>query len=108
MSVAVMREVPYFELHITVEAQSIGVEEIVMRALLDSDGQTWKFSKIDGDPILGAGTKMYATAHFDRHHKRAHVYEELDFIAEMLTLVGLNVVRKKIEMVVFDELVTKG
>lgn len=88
----------YFELHLTIEEPSERRQfvETTVEAL------GWKFSAIDKDIILGEGVKMYATT-----HRNFRVYEEgaiddLNDVAAVLATSGINVIRKKVELVVYD------
>ncbi len=60
----------------------------------------WKFSRITDDPLLGEGMFCYATAHFTYAMQALCKTEGL---SEELRRSGFNVVRRKIEIVMFDE-----
>lgn len=94
------REVPYYECHITMEEY----KEHILRQVCSQDN-LWKFSKIEGDPILGSGTKLYATAHFPGNTKKSDVLQKLNEAVEGLTLLNMKVIRKKIEFVIHDDFV---
>lgn len=115
-----MRQVPYYECHITVEADCITTKKSMQSALSEMSASgfaSWTFSSIEDDIILGRETKLYATAHFDAIiaptvHKgprgRNIALLELDYAVAELQRRNFAVIRKKIECVVFDELVMKG
>jgi hypothetical protein len=86
----------YYECHITVED---GCKDLMEKELLNT---CWKFSQITDDLILGPGNKMYATAHFSLASGIKPVRTELDTMAGILEAAGLNVVRRKIELVLYD------
>lgn len=85
-----------YEAHITFtyDSQSILIDNI--KELEDAD---WKFSKIDGDPLLGEGLKCYLTNHSDD-------YDELYFgavwTAGWCESLDCDVLRIKIEQTLFD------
>lgn len=88
---------PYYECHITLEGDPILIKQVVQE-------YEWKFSRIDGDPVLGAGVKCYATKHFNSSlHKEEEVITELRNAAmEFETLYRIPVIRQKVELVIFD------
>lgn len=63
----------------------------------------WKFSCIDGDPVLGDGLKCYATRLFSRRLDQQAVLQQLMTIADELAQLGITVLRRKIELVIFDD-----
>lgn len=62
----------------------------------------WKFSSIDGDPILGEGIKCYATKHFPVKIDVEQVIENVKGVSKALSDLGHNVIRDKVELVVYD------
>ncbi len=98
-----------YEQHITIEGSKYTVKPIVEAA-------GWRFSCIDGDPVLGSGDRCYATNHMKLSGDPTKKYElggphtELDMIIENTNYVadllkntyGLKVVRQKIELIVYD------
>lgn len=87
---------PYYEVHITMETDPV-------RARAAVEGLGWTFSCIDGDPVLGRGIKCYATTFYKARKEVPAVQAELDDAAQRLRDAGCHVIRKKIELVVFDE-----
>ena len=59
----------------------------------------WKFSKIDGDPLLGQKVFCYLT----RHHRDFEALKSLmQAMTSALKIVGVEVVREKIEHIIYD------
>lgn len=86
----------YYECHITMDADAAKI-----RPLVEQIG--WKFSSISGDAVFGDTVKCYATRHFHSRLKTRAVMANLDVAAEYLALSGANVLRRKIELVLFDD-----
>jgi hypothetical protein len=86
----------YFECHVTMLGHATEIRPEVER-------RKWKFSMIDGDPVLGDGIKCYATKLFNRRVGQDKVTEELLTIANELKNLGFTVLRRKVEMVIFDD-----
>lgn len=63
----------------------------------------WKFSVIDGDPVLGEGVKCYATRLFNKKLGSPVVQKLLFQMAEQLECCGFSVLRRKVELVIFDD-----
>lgn len=62
--------------------------------------QTWSYSRIDGDPILGKGVKIYHTTYEDTESlARKKILDVLDKIPNEYIE---NLIRMKIEHVIFD------
>lgn len=89
---------PYYEVHITFMQEKNS-------SIFVSD--RWKFSMIDGDPILGKGVKCYLTRQYPRSKSTNVIKNEIEEIASRLTKLNCKVIRKKIELVIFDERVTQ-
>jgi hypothetical protein len=87
----------YYECHITLRGQPQRLKELV-------ESYGWKFSAIDGDPVLGAGVLCYATKHFNTRHPESDVIREMNSVAAELAGKSLveEVVRQKVELVVYD------
>lgn len=96
-----MMDKPYYELHITM---SCGDSNERNNVALQAEAIGWKFSAIDGDPNLGPGIKLYATAHRNGRTPVDVVREDLEDAANKLGEAGISVIRRKIEMVLFDSL----
>lgn len=89
----------YYECHITME-----VGPKTSKYAVELMG--WKFSQIDGDPSLGDGPREYATIHASPNADLIHtVVPRMQKTAEFLKWLGFNVVRQKVELVMYD---TKG
>lgn len=86
----------YYECHVTL----LGLPEQIRPHV---EALRWKFSAIDGDPVLGAGIKCYATRHFHVRHGQDEVLQWLLNAAALLRGQGLEVLRRKVELVVFDD-----
>lgn len=88
-----------YELHVTMvgdEARNQALTELAPMWL-----GTWKFSKIDGDPVLGAGVKQYATAHPYCDDMLTVKKRCLD-MRKYLEANKVKVLRDKAEMIVHD------
>lgn len=89
----------YYECHITIEATP-GCRHFIQ---LQVERLKWKFSAIDGDIILGDGTKFYATRHFNHRLESTEVLDHLFEAARHLESQKIKVIRKKIELVIYDD-----
>lgn len=92
----------YYECHITLQENPSNFNELEIFI----KSQKWKFSCIDGDPILGSGLKCYATKHFNANKEIEFVLNELFEMADKLSLKS-TVLRRKVEMVIFDDRIKK-
>jgi len=90
----------YYECHITLEGKPVHKENTSRQV----EQLGWKFSAIEGDIVLGGGTKWYATRHFNsRKYSVEDVLHFLHSTADLLTTYKtLKVIRRKIELVLFD------
>lgn len=87
----------YYECHITM----LGEPEAIKRSMKKSG---WSFSQIDGDPDLGKGIKCYATRQFNTRTTVPSIIRELNDKAKFIgEVAGARILRKKVEMVVYDE-----
>lgn len=91
----------YYEAHVTMEFAGV-----LDMAKADVEKLGWKFSCIDGDAVLGPGSKIYATRIFKEAIGGARVMDALVSCAEALA-PKYKVVRRKIELVIFDDRSTK-
>lgn len=85
-----------YECHLTYE-NSGGFTQDSLRRYATENG--WKFSAIDGDPALGAGTKLYLTCHDTDLSK---IYMKMREAATTRRLP--TPVREKIEQIIHDPL----
>lgn len=85
----------YYECHITLEGERSAVEQAVKSV-------GWKFSAIDGDPVMGKGVKCYATKHYNSKIPSEAVVAEVETTADELRSRGCNVTREKVELVIHD------
>lgn len=90
----------YYEAHVTMQADIIyhpAIREFV-------EGCGWKFSAINGDINLGDGIKCYATR---QYNTRQGEFVTVNILQEMADncakLRGVEVVRRKVEIVIFDD-----
>jgi hypothetical protein len=79
----------------------VGDPQVLEPLVIRSCG--WKFSAIDGDPTLGPGIKCYATKHFKASLSEREVLLLLNIAASTLEAQGAKVVRRKIELVIYDD-----
>lgn len=85
----------YYECHITINGDPARIKSAV-------ENFKWKFSKIDGDPVMGAGVKCYATRHFNAKLSQREV---VDILLKAAAHFGYSyeVTRRKVELVIFDD-----
>lgn len=88
-----------YECHITIEATGEYMQQKAQE-LIEKRG--WKFSKIDGDPVLGKGVKCYATNHFAAKKNVDEVIRNMSYLAEELFAASFLVIREKVELIIFD------
>lgn len=101
----------YYEAHITIEEGSpIALEGSALHGKLWRNGDIraavektgWIYSAIDDDIVLGPGKKHYATRHFNIEWDAVTVGRWLHQAREQLQSAGCQVVRAKIEHVLYD------
>lgn len=86
----------YYECHVTM----IG-DDNEIRPLVEDCG--WIFSCIANDICLGEGIKCYATMHYSfARHTVGQVIENVETVSTNLKSSGVNVIRTKVELVVYD------
>ncbi len=90
----------YYECHVTID----GNPEIVRPLVQETK---WKFSAIDGDSNLGDGVKCYATRQLNAKIPANEVLENLHRVADWLQEKGLKILRRKVEMVLYDDKIAK-
>ncbi len=87
----------YFECHVTMVGDKAMIKTM-------TEELRWKFSAIDGDPVLGAGVKCYATMLYSAAvHTQESCVEKTINIADRLSGFGVKILRRKVELVVFDD-----
>ena len=85
----------YYEAHVTM----VGVPT-KLRPIVEKIG--WKFSAIDGDIDLGEGLKCYATRQMNKRLGEEAVIAMLNSAAGDLEKDGAHILRRKVELVIFD------
>jgi len=86
----------YYEAHITM----MGIAAYIKPAV---EKLRWKFSVIEGDTNLGAGSKCYATKQFKASEEKEQVLQQLLDTANKLEGPFAEVLRRKIELVLYDD-----
>lgn len=89
-----------YECHITIKDYKNGIVNKLLEETIKEWG--WKFSQIEGDPVLGKGLKCYATQHFAGTRNVDEVISIMRNVAYDLELAGFDVVRQKVELIVYD------
>jgi hypothetical protein len=83
------------ECHLTYDVKDAAtVESIGVAADLN-----FKFSRIDGDPLMGAKPFCYLTAY---HENPTILFGLMNAVALALEKVGISPLREKIERIVYD------
>lgn len=96
----------YYEAHVTMTLPVLSTSNLTAaRKLIEGTG--WKFSCIDGDIALGSGVKIYATTHWNSKIPVEDAITLLHRNADALAARGLNVIRRKVELVIYDDRSTK-
>lgn len=86
----------YYECHVTMLGKSSELKPIV-------EATGWIFSCIENDICLGEGVKCYATMHYSHSkHTTAQVVENVHIVAQNLRSLGVDVIREKVEIVIYD------
>ena len=87
----------YYECHITLK-DSLPRDYVRQQV----EEFNWKFSAIDGDPILGNETFCYATRHYPESKPKDEVIKDMNDMAVRLAKDEIEVVREKVELVIYD------
>jgi hypothetical protein len=87
----------YYECHITMRGNPKDIKPLV-------ESFNWKFSAIDGDPVLGNGVLCYATRHYNARWQKQSIIDEMRIVAAQLSQKAPveEVLREKVELVVYD------
>ncbi len=92
-----------YEAHITIDAHPSEVSYLEKFCTTDT---YWKFSKIDGDPVLGNGVKVYFTAHAKDIAGYLLLKAQMKIVSKAFSVYKLymnsKIVRMKIEKICFD------
>lgn len=82
----------YYEAHITFN----GAE--------DQNVLGWTYSEIAGDITYGQGKKKYLTKHFSKARWSIEaIREDMEMVSDYLQRFGCEILRNKIELVVYDK-----
>ena len=86
----------YYECHVTLIGDANSIKPVV-------EELGWIFSSIQNDICLGEGIKCYATKHFScSKFSQDEVIEKVLATAENLRILDHDVIRSKVELVVYD------
>jgi len=85
----------YYECHVTM----LGNKEVLKRI---TENIGWVFSSIENDANLGEGVKMYATKQLNKRVQDRGAVQILQDAAQLLRDWGADVLREKVEVVIFD------
>lgn len=92
-----MSGVVVYECHITVRRTLVLGQRHEQEMFAGRHG--WKMSAIDGDPVLGPGICVY----FTRHARQApELFAAMRRMSTTLRGIGAEVIREKIEEIVYD------
>ena len=86
----------YYEAHITMKGDPAVIRQLV-------EDTNWKFSSIDGDINLGDGIKCYATTQFNKKLGDEKIIDLLKGTAAFLKMRGVEILRRKVEIVIYDD-----
>lgn len=84
-----------YECHITVARE----DGPVTAGVAADPKNPWKYSQIDGDPVLDQKVFAYLTKH-DTNYVR--LYSNMKATVGALSQQGVDVVREKIELIMYD------
>lgn len=82
-----------FEIHITL-GNDFRPDSAILKHF-----NTWKYSCIDGDPLLGKGKKHYLTTH---RKTRPNAVAAITTMVDILEEYSYKILRVKIEAIVYD------
>jgi len=82
---------PYYEVHIT-----------FLGPLKGTPPRPWKYSRIDGDPVLGKGIKDYLTRQYKGGTEKMLMINDIEIASRRLKSRGHTVLREKIDDVIYD------
>ncbi len=82
------------EIHVTLDAQHLAVAETITAL-----HPKFHVSRIDGDPVLGKGPRVYLTAHAERLSRAEQWYAEVE---GMLFESKVEPLRVKFEHIIYD------
>jgi len=88
---------PYYECHVTFLDPGYPPDDLA----------GWTFSRIDGDPNLGAGVKCYLTRHLPERIGLDEAIGQTHYAMGFLQAKHIEVLRCKVELVVYDTKQTK-
>ena len=86
----------YYECHIT-----LALTPTCMKQAVESFNG-WSYSAIDGDPDLGQTVLCYATRRTSAGRDLQEIIDHMAQVAAGLKLCGGEVLRQKVELVLFD------
>lgn len=89
-----------YECHITLEIPA-NLRDTFKQTLKDHFSD-WHYSAIDGDQTIGAGVKVYASRHYPANKNIDNIFMDMQTVGLKLSSLGYNVIRKKIEIIVYD------
>jgi hypothetical protein len=82
-----------YESHITCSTAQSEIAQVV------ADAHRWKTSQISRDITLGDATYFYLTTH---DVTEVRIMQRLRETVDALEIAGVNVIRQKIELIIFD------
>ena len=82
-----------YECHVTLHNPNKEICELIAKDF------KWKTSEIERDPVLGNDTFFYFTSHSKNF---VALMEEMQELENQLTIAEQTVIRKKIELIIYD------
>lgn len=90
-----------YEAHVTFHrSQADNILRLMNSEMPELIRAQWKFSKIDGDPVLGDKVYCYLTSHDFDH---GIMSDKVNWIIEFFRMEDIKPLRAKIEKIVYDE-----